>query len=196
LQNGDDNNKGGKEEDVAINEATSASGSSTKNRTTTARQFLKSQKLLDEEKTDLSSLTLALKKIADQISKTKGMKLMGESVKAVAVLIEEVVVSALAEKIAKDVMNQLSTFSAHMEAASDHLDQVVEHGTLCAKKLEEQCAGAKTIMEEAGRTLLEAMTDLTTTGQAMQDRKEDERSHKIHTAGTQPRRVERHTLKP
>jgi hypothetical protein len=133
-QNGDNNNKGGEEEDVAINEATSTSSSSMKNRTTTARQFLKSQKLLDEGKTDLSSLTLALKKIADQISKTKGMKSTGESVKAMAVLIEEVAVSALAEKIAKDVMKQLSTFSARMEAASDHLDQVVEQGTSCAKK--------------------------------------------------------------
>jgi hypothetical protein len=70
-----------------------------------------------------------------------------------------------------------------MEAASDHLDQVVEQGTSCTKKLEEQCAGTKTIMEEAGRILLEATADLTTTIQETQDRKVDERTTTL-TYGT------------
>jgi hypothetical protein len=114
------------------------------------RQLLRTHKLLDGKKTDLGSLSVALLKIADQLGKTMnaGSKSMEECVRVVATLVEDVVVEVLAERIARDVRDQLSDVSACMEAASEHLKQVASMGTTSVRLLEEQCVGVKRMMEE------------------------------------------------
>src|ERR1700690_291699 len=64
---------------------------------TAARATLGQLKYLEDERSDLSSLVVALAKITAQLKKSRTTTKHGEAVQAVATLIEDVVVDGLAE---------------------------------------------------------------------------------------------------
>jgi hypothetical protein len=84
----------------------------TKPKAATARTILTQLKLIEEDKTDLASLTSALVKIAGQLGKSKTTKNLGDAVKAVAALMEDAAVNTLADRMADSVANKLSVFTS------------------------------------------------------------------------------------
>jgi hypothetical protein len=127
---------------------------------TAARTLLTQHRLIEEDKTDLDSLTNALIKIAGQLGKVRATKSSSDAIKAVVTLLEDATVDAMAEKIAKTVAEKLSAHTMRAETAADQLDQVSAHSLARAKDLEEAMNGIKNAMEESNRSLADAATDL------------------------------------
>jgi VIT1/CCC1 family predicted Fe2+/Mn2+ transporter len=107
--------------------------------------------LMDGDKTDLASLNTALLRIVAQLTKAKGTNTAGECVKAVATLVENVAVKAMAERIARDVREHLSDAIAQMAAASEQLTQAAENEAASTKRLEERWDGMKRGLTEGGQ---------------------------------------------
>jgi hypothetical protein len=81
-----------------------------------ARAMLIQMKMLEGDRTDLSVLTLALGRIAEQVGRTKGLKTASKVIRAVAMLIEDASVNVIVDKITKGVLTQGSPFTKHWAA--------------------------------------------------------------------------------
>src|ERR1700690_4602931 len=105
----DQSQNGEEETETATGEAAIPGARKTRSTAiTSARTLLAQQKLLDEERTDLASLGIALKKIATQLYKTKTTHKTGDTIRAIATLIEDTAVDALAQRVAQAVKDGLT----------------------------------------------------------------------------------------
>jgi Zn-dependent M16 (insulinase) family peptidase len=101
----------------------------------------------------MATLGMALVKIASQVSKTKGLNSTGEGIKAVALLLEEVAVNAILEKIAKDIMTKLSTDMDRMESAAKLMEQSVDSNANTGKKMETDWTGIRDALDNTSKRI-------------------------------------------
>src|ERR1700690_3951769 len=132
-----------------------------------ARALLASQKILDDDQHDLNSMAQALNKIAAQLAKNKTSAKHGEAVRAVATLLEEVVVDGLAERVAERMARAVDVKLSARYQRWDHTVDALNQATLANDaKLEEMKRMLEAFSGQADsvcKTLTESSTALATT---------------------------------
>ena len=131
---------------------------------TAARTLLKQHKYLDDERTDLSSLAIALTKIATQLRKNKMTAKHGEAIQAISTLVEDVVVDGLADRIATMVA---ASVEAKLSESYDKLTNTAsvfsQNTTISADKASETQQALEKLtgdLEKVGKSLADSSTAL------------------------------------